>query len=69
MNGSASEPTHIYDPKHSIWFAWKELGRHITYMYQIGKYHNKNGVAFLNYKEGMTEYKKHLLHYERITTI
>jgi hypothetical protein len=22
VNGAGSEPTHIYDPKHSIFFAW-----------------------------------------------
>lgn len=68
VNGSASEPTHIYDPKHSIFFAWKELARHITYMYQIGMQNRENGVAFLNYKEGMKEYKKHLQHYNLITS-
>jgi hypothetical protein len=28
---SASEPTHIYDPKHLI-FAWKELAQHYVYV-------------------------------------
>lgn len=31
LNGAASEPTHIYDPKHSIFFAWKEIKRHWIY--------------------------------------
>ena len=35
LNGAASEPTHIYDPQHSIFFAWKELTRHIRYMFEI----------------------------------
>jgi hypothetical protein len=34
LNGAASEPTHIYDPKHSL-FCMEELARHITYMYEI----------------------------------
>lgn len=59
LNGSGSEPTHIYDPKHSIFFAWKELARHIGYMYKIGKYNNNRGFNFLSYKEGMEEYKEH----------
>jgi len=25
LNGAASEPTHIYDPKHSLFFAWSAL--------------------------------------------
>ncbi|MBC5834076.1 D-alanine--D-alanine ligase [Flavobacterium sp. F372] len=59
LNGSGSEPTHIYDPKHNIFFAWKELARHIGYMYKIGKYNNDRGFKFLNYTEGMKEYKAH----------
>lgn len=59
LNGSASEPTHIYDPQHSIFFAWKELARHITYMYKIGKYNNDRGFKFLTNKNGMKQYKAH----------
>lgn len=60
VNGAGSEPTHIYDPKHSIFFAWKELARHITYMYKISVENNKRGFPYLNYKEGIKEYKLHL---------
>ena len=28
VNGAGSEPTHIYDPRHSLFFAWKEIIRH-----------------------------------------
>jgi hypothetical protein len=28
LNGAKSEPTHIYDPKHSLWFGQKEIFRH-----------------------------------------
>lgn len=67
LNGSASEPTHIYDPKHSLFFAWKELARHISYMYKIGQINKQNGVSFLNHKEGIKEYKMHLKHFNLIT--
>lgn len=60
VNGAASEPTHIYDPNHSLFFAWKELARHITYMYQISVANHKRGFPFLNHKDGMKEYKLHL---------
>lgn len=60
INGAGSEPTHIYNPKHSIFFAWKELARHITYMYQISVQNHKCGFPYLNYKDGMKEYKLHL---------
>lgn len=60
LNGAASEPTHIYDPKHSIFFAWKELARHITYMYEISDLNNKKGVSYLSHKVGMNEYRMHV---------
>ena len=69
LNGSGSEPTHIYDPKHSIFFAWKELARHIGYMYEIGKQNHDRGFKFLSYKEGMKEYREHNECLSKIVTI
>ncbi|WP_418262051.1 D-alanine--D-alanine ligase [Flavobacterium faecale] len=66
LNGAASEPTHIYDPKHSLFFAWKELARHITYMYEISRINNKNGIPFLPHKIGMKEMR---LHFEQSAKI
>lgn len=60
LNGAASEPTHIYDPDHSIFFAWKELARHISYMFEISMANNKKGIPFLGHKEGMAQYRQHL---------
>ncbi len=67
INGAASEPTHIYDPKHSLLFAWKELARHITYMYQISVINHKNGVPYLSHKAGMMQYNLHLKQSAKIT--
>ncbi|WP_428224934.1 D-alanine--D-alanine ligase [Flavobacterium sp.] len=69
LNGSASEPTHIYDPKHSIFFAWKEIARHIRYLFKISQQNHKKGIPYLNYKEGVAEYKKHQEHSELITQV
>jgi hypothetical protein len=60
LNGAASEPTHIYDPKHSLFFAWKELARHITYMYEISVANHKRGYDYLPHKIGMEQYNLHL---------
>lgn len=59
LNGAASEPTHIYDPKHSLLFAWKELARHITYMYEISVANHRKGFPYLAHKAGMKEYRLH----------
>jgi len=59
INGAGSEPTHIYDPGHSIFFAWKEILRHWNYMYQISKYHREQGHPPLSWKEGLQMLKDH----------
>jgi hypothetical protein len=66
LNGAASEPTHIYDPKHSLWFAWKELARHITMMYQISAMNHENGLPYLKHNVGMNEYRLHLAQSKKI---
>ncbi|WP_245891701.1 D-alanine--D-alanine ligase [Flavobacterium faecale] len=66
LNGAGSEPTHIYDPKHSLFFAWKELARHLGYLYQISVQNHKLGIAYLSYKEGMQQMR---LHFEQSSKI
>lgn len=51
LNGAGSEPTHIYDPKHSIFFAWKEIMRHYDILYKISTFNNKKGHSYLNIKQ------------------
>lgn len=41
LNGAGSEPTHIYDPKHSIFFAWKEIIRHLNILWKISRMNHK----------------------------
>ncbi|UGS22873.1 D-alanine--D-alanine ligase [Flavobacterium channae] len=66
INGAISEPTHMYDPKHSLLFGWKELTRHFHYMYLISKENKKNGAKYLTFNEGVTEFKNHHKHYDKI---
>lgn len=66
LNGAASEPTHIYDPKHSLFFAWKELARHITYMYRISVQNHQRGFPYLSHSEGMKQYRLHLAQSKKI---
>lgn len=66
LNGAASEPTHIYDPGHSLLFAWKELSRHIRYMYKISVANHKKGAAYLPHKAGIQEYRTHLRQCDKI---
>lgn len=41
LNGAMSEPIHIYDPKNSLLYAWKEILRHWKIMSTIA-YQNRN---------------------------
>lgn len=66
LNGAGSEPTHIYDPKHSLFFAWRELARHLKYLYQISVQNHKGGVAYLSHKDGMQQMR---LHFEQSSKI
>jgi len=50
LNGAGSEPTHIYDPKHSIFFAWKEIIKHYDILYKISTFNRQKGHAYLNIK-------------------
>lgn len=46
LNGSGSEPTHIYDPRHSIVDAWRIILQHWDILYRISKANRKLGVKF-----------------------
>lgn len=63
LNGAISEPTHIYDPGHSIFYAWKEGLRHFNMLYKICKKNHQSGVAYYTFLEGrelLKNYRKHL---------
>ena len=54
LNGAGSEPTHIYDPGHSIFFAWKEIIRHWNLMFRISRInHRRLQKPYMNIPEGL----------------
>lgn len=53
VNGAGSEPTHIYDQNHSLFFAWKEIVRHWNLIYTINKANNRTTVCKMSFKEGV----------------
>jgi hypothetical protein len=57
LNGSGSEPTHMYDPRHSIFFAWKEIIRHWNFLYLVSRANNAAGVAYLTAGEAKKMYR------------
>lgn len=52
INGAGSEPTHIYDPKHTLFFAWKEIIRHWKYLFRISAINYAKGHPYMSFREG-----------------
>lgn len=58
LNGSGSEPTHMYDPGASIVSAWKEICRHWKIMQEISQYNHQQGVPYLKWTEGIQMFRE-----------
>lgn len=62
LNGVSSEPGHIYDPKHSVWFAYAELWRHWRTIFKISKEQVKQGFILPSAKEVFGQGISHFRH-------
>ncbi len=69
INGSKSEPTHMYDPKHSLFFAWKEITRHWKIMAEISRKNHSKGFPYLDIKEGFLALKNNLAIEKRLRKV
>ena len=58
VNGAGSEPTHIYDPVHSIFFAWKEIIRHWIILWRISRRNHRRGIPYLTTREGIQMFRE-----------
>lgn len=65
-NGAGSEPTHIYDPKHSIFFAWKEISRHLQYLGKISQLNHQNGYQYATLKQLLHMYSDYKIYMKEI---
>ncbi len=57
VNGAGSEPTHIYDPRHSVFFAWKEIIRHWILLFKISRASHRLGNPYLSISEGLQMFR------------
>lgn len=69
LNGAGSEPTHIYDPKHSIFFAWKEIIRHWNMLYKVSILNKKLGTSFLTFREGCRMFQADAEHQAKLALL
>lgn len=51
VNGVASLPTHMFDPKFSVWQAYKIFFEHGRYLVQIAREHKDKPMNLLPYRE------------------
>lgn len=52
LNGTGSEPTHIYDPRYSLLDAWKEIARHYRLLFVISHKNHRLGHRHLSFRQG-----------------
>lgn len=69
VNGAGSEPTHIYDPRHSLFFGWKEIIRHWIILFRISRANHKLGHSYLTVSEGVQMFKKDKLDSEKLESM
>ncbi len=69
LNGAGSEPTHMYDPQHSLFFAWKEIIRHWKTLYEVSIHNKKKGFPFLPFHKGLSMFKANRLHVKKLNHI
>lgn len=51
----------MYDPRHSIFYAWKEIVKHWNIMCKIAIQNNKKGISFLNWADVKMMFKNNRL--------
>lgn len=51
LNGVSSEPGHVYDPKHTVFYAYRELYRHWHIIFKICRENVRNGFKIAPARE------------------
>ncbi|HPZ87644.1 MAG TPA: hypothetical protein PLQ32_06050 [Flavihumibacter sp.] len=69
LNGAGSEPTHIYDPKHSIFFAWKEIIRHWVILWRISRQQHRKGIPYMSFQAGRQMFRDNKVFEKKIAEI
>lgn len=68
LNGAGSEPTHMYDPKHSIFFAWKEIIRHWNILWKISRInHRRHELPYMKITSGLEMFRQNRAYVKMIS--
>ncbi len=70
LNGAGSEPTHMYDPRHSVFFAWKEIIRHWHILLRISRQnHRKLHLPYLSTADGLQMFRENAAYVKKIQPV
>jgi len=69
VNGAGSEPTKNYEPKHQIFFAWKEVNRQWVILWRISRLNHREGHQYLSLGEGLKMFRDDRQHSKILATI
>lgn len=70
LNGAGSEPTHMYDPANSIFYAWREIYKHWRLLYTISMLNVQRKRLFLmKTTDGVKMIKGHYRHLRQMAKV
>lgn len=69
LNGAGSEPTHMYDPKHSLFFAWKEIIRHWIILWRISRLNHRKGFSYMTFSEGAKMFRDNQAYVKKLQAV
>ena len=58
VNGAGSEPTHMYDPRNSLFKAWKEIIKHWVILWRVSRENHRRGIPYMSYKDGIKMFRE-----------
>jgi hypothetical protein len=68
INGAGSEPTHMYDSGHSLFFAWKEIIRHWNILWKISHInHRVYKLPYLEIRSGLEMLRQNKSYVKKIS--
>jgi hypothetical protein len=68
LNGAGSEPTHMYDPGHSIFFAWREIVRHWRILWKISCInHRHHQLPYMKTGSGLEMFRQNKAYVKMIS--
>ncbi|NCU05850.1 MAG: hypothetical protein GXC73_17935 [Chitinophagaceae bacterium] len=59
----------MYDPKHSLFFAWKEIIRHWFILFRISKQNHAKGHRYMTLKEAKAMFRSNNQHVAELDRI